>query len=410
MNTNAPLIDNNETEAPNPGAFLSAGFRPFFLFAGLYGLVPILAWVWAYLGDGDTPGEFAPAYWHGHEMIFGFVIAAATGFLLTAVPNWTGSQPFKGTPLAMLALIWVSGRFAMWFGWPLGPAFVALVDLSMIPVLIIYIGRRLFVHGVSANYIVLVILGVLFIANLSMHLEALGIFPDSASLGLYLGVFAVVFLVTMISGRVIPVFTANVLFRKGINVYTETPTKVTRLVVVSVVLAIISNLFGDDSDLARYIAGALTLLAAIALFIRMGRWKSFMILDEPIMWILHAGHFWLIIGFALLAAANFSDDISRDAGIHALTSGTMGTMIIAMLTRVALGHSGRVIKASTPIIVAYYMIIAGSVMRVLAALFQLHLPAEGYAILIGSAGLIWAGGFAVFVIVFWPILTRPRAD
>ncbi len=408
MNSENPTSNPGPQTAPKAGALFSAGFRPFFLLAGFYGFFPIFSWLWAYLGDGDVPGYFAPSHWHGHEMVFGFVIAAASGFLLTAVPNWTYSKPFQGAPLAALTLVWLLGRAVMWFGWPLSPLFVAIVDLMMIPTLAVYIGRRLVAHGVRQNYIVLVVLSVLFCANLLMHLEALAILPDSAGLGLNLGVFGVIFLVAMISGRIIPGFTANALRREGINVFTETPMTVTRLVVLSIVLAILFDLFGGDEGTGRLAAGVTAATAALALLIRMRRWKSFMVVRQPIVWILHAGHFWLIVGFALLAASHFSDEISRDAGLHAFTAGAIGTMIIAMVTRVSLGHSGREIKASPAIVVAYFMVILGSILRVIAALAQTLLPGEGYSYLIGAGGLLWAGGFVVFTIVFWPILTRSR--
>jgi uncharacterized protein involved in response to NO len=408
MNGKININEPNQGKSADSIAFLSAGFRPFFLFAGLYAVLPVFAWVAAFLGDGNTPGEFAPSYWHGHEMVFGFVSAAATGFLLTAVPNWTRTLPFSGKPLTVLVLIWFCGRLAMWFGWPAGPFFVAIVDLTLIPALGIYIGRRLVAHRVRRNYIVLVVLSILFLANLMMHLENMGMLTDSAGLGLNLGIYAVVFLVAMISGRVIPGFTANALHRRGIDADTQTPTKVAFVVISSLILAAAFDLFGGDSEIAHSLAGGMAGLVSLALLVRMWRWKTRMILGDPIVWVLHVGHFWLVIGFALLAGAHFNDGMMRDAGLHALTTGAIGTMIIGMMTRAGLGHSGREIKASGAITAAYLMIITGAALRTVAAVAQAELPGDGYSILIGVAGLLWAGGFVVFVSVFWPILTRPK--
>jgi len=398
MSNRIPINEPEKLEVANTSAFLSAGFRPFFLFAGLSGVVPLLAWVLAFLGYANTPGEFPPTYWHGHEMIFGFTIAAAAGFLLTAVPNWTHSAQFSGWKLGLLALVWLVGRFAMWFGSTVDPLVVAILDLALIPLLAIYIGRRLVAHKMRRNYMVLGILSVLFIANGLMHLEALQILPDSAWLGLNLGLYVVILLVTLISGRVIPGFTAAALRRKGIEADTQTPSWVTVAVIVNLILTIVFDLFEIKG------VGILAGLTAVTLFIRMLRWKSLMILDDPIVWILHAGHLWLVIGFALLAAANFSDGLERDAGVHALTAGAMGTMVLGMMSRVALGHSGRGIKATNPIILAYLMIIVGAVLRVVAAI----IPGDNFSYLIGIAGLLWAGGYGLFTIVYWPILTRPR--
>ena len=399
MNHITPINDHDRPETANTRAFLSAGFRPFFLFAGISGVVPIAAWLLAFLGDGSTPGEFAPAQWHGHEMIFGFVTAAAAGFLLTAVPNWTRSAPFSGWPLAVLVSIWLGGRLAMWFGAPIGALPVAIIDLTMIPVLAFYIGRRIVAHKMRRNYIVLAVLFALFVANLLMHLEALQVFENSAWFGLNLGIYVVILLVTLISGRVIPGFTANALRRQGIEIDTQTPNYMTVMVIASLILAAVFDLFTIEG------AGFLAALAAAALLLRMWRWKTLMVLNDPLVWVLHAGHLWLVIGFALLALAGFSDGLERDAGLHALTAGAMGTMVLGMMTRVALGHSGRDMKVRAPIVVAYLMVIIGALLRVIAVIAPMG---SSFAYLIGAAGLLWAGGYVIFTIVYWPILTRPR--
>lgn len=408
MTVQIPVDNLEEPRSDNTMAFMSAGFRPFFLFAGVYAVAPLFAWLWAFLGDGETPGDFAPSYWHSHEMVFGFVVAAVTGFLLTAVPNWTRTRPFKGLPLFLLVGVWVLGRLAMWFGWPLGPHFVAVVDLAMIPLLTLYIGRRLVAHNVRRNYIVLGILSILFVANLMMHLEAMGLLADSAGFGLNMGIYGTAILLTLISGRVIPGFTANALRRGGLDVEAGTPTPVTRLVIFLVVLAALFDLFAPDAGPARFAAGGVAGLAALALLVRMRQWHSLKTLGDPIVWILHVGHFWLVLAFALLALATFSDGLTRDAGLHALSAGAFGTMIMAMMTRAALGHSGREIKASPAIALAYVMVIIGALLRVVASVTQLYLAGDGYNMMIGASGLLWAGAFAIFSVVFWPILTRPR--
>jgi len=399
MNHITPVNGHDRPETDNTSALLSAGFRPFFLLAGISGVVPIVAWLLAFLGDGNTPGDFAPAQWHGHEMIFGFVTAAAAGFLLTAVPNWTRSGPFSGWPLAVLVSIWLGGRLAMWLGAPVGPLPIAIVDLAMIPVLAFYIGKRIIAHKMRRNYIVLVVLFVLFVANLLMHLEALQVFDDSAWLGLNLGIYVVILLVALISGRVIPGFTANALRRQGIEVDTQTPNYMTVIVIASLIAAALFDLFAIEGG--EFLAA----FAAAALLLRMWRWKTFMILNDPLVWVLHAGHLWLVIGFALLALAGFSDALERDAALHALTAGAMGTMVLGMMTRVALGHSGRDMQVRAPIVVAYLMVIVGAGLRVIAVIAPMG---SSFAYLIGAAGVLWAGGYVIFTIVYWPILTRPR--
>lgn len=408
MNARISVQGPGEPEETVRVAFLSAGFRPFFLFAGLYGVFPLAAWLWAYLGDGATPGDFAPSHWHGHEMIYGFVVAAVAGFLLTAVPNWTRSGAFAGMPLAVLAAVWLGGRLAMWFGDALGPAAVAALDLTMIPLLGVYVGRRLVAHRVRRNYIVLGVLAVLFLGNLMMHLEAMDLTADSATMGLEIGLYGVVFLLAMISGRVIPGFTANALRHRGVEVEAGTPSGVTRAVVVLVIAASLLDVFAADAGPGRFAAGLAALLAALALMVRMRDWHSVKTLGDPIVWVLHAGHFWLVVGFALLALADFTSGIERGAGVHALSAGAFGTTVMAMITRAALGHSGRTIKASPAIAAAYAMVVIGALLRVVAALAVHDLPPGGYEGLLIASGLSWSGGFAVYCLVFWPILTRPR--
>ncbi|MBL6942519.1 MAG: NnrS family protein, partial [Rhodospirillales bacterium] len=279
---------------------------------------------------------------------------------------------------------------------------VAVIDLTMIPVLALYIGKRLLAYKMRRNYIVLAVLFVLFSANVLMHLEATQVLADSAGFGLNLGIFVVVLLVTLISGRVIPGFTANALRRRETDVDTQTPDSVTRVVIISVILAAAFDLL----DLQG--AGVVAVVAALALLVRMARWKTLLILDDPLVWVLHAGHLWLVMGFVLLSVARFSDGLERDAGLHALTAGAMGTMVLGMMTRVSLGHSGRELKVSTAIVAAYLMVIAGALVRVIVAIFPEQLPGDSFSYLISVAGLLWAGGYAIFLGVYWPILTRPR--
>jgi len=277
----------------------------------------------------------------------------------------------------------------------------------MIPALAIYIGKRLVAHKVRRNYIVLGVLGVLFVANLMVHLEAIGAFADSASFGLDLGLYGVVILVTLISGRVIPGFTGKALCRQGLEVDTGTPVIVTQAVMLCVILAALSGLFAGE---ARLVAGIFAAFASLALLIRMGRWKTRLVLGNLIVWVLHAGHLWLVVGFALLVAANLSGAVDRGAAVHALAAGARGTVILAMMSRAGLGHSGRKITASPAMVAAYWMVIAGSLLRVMAALAQTQLPGDSFSLLVGTASLLWGGSYVIFAVAFWPILTMLRID
>ncbi|MHA1597585.1 MAG: NnrS family protein, partial [Alphaproteobacteria bacterium] len=284
--------------------FFSAAFRPFFLFAGLYAMAPLIFWLTVSGGDATVPGPLAPSYWHGHEMLFGFAIAAACGFLLTAVPNWASSAPVTGVELAILVGLWLVGRIAFWFGWPLGPGLVAALDLALLPALAVIVGRRIVAAGLRRNYVFLGLLGILFTGNLLMHLQAIGVTEDTAGTGIRLGIYGLVLLLALIGGRIVPNFTSGALRAAGKSVEASTPPGIEKLVVISLLIAIIADLAGDAIP-----GGLLTvsrLLAAVALLLRMRNWQTGEILDQPIVWVLHLGHLWLVVGFALLGMSTLT--------------------------------------------------------------------------------------------------------
>lgn len=382
----------------NPPAFLSAGFRPFFLFAGIYGMAPLVFWLTVFGGAGHVPGPLPPVYWHGHEMLFGFAAAAVCGFMLTAVPNWTRTPGLTGIKLGLLAALWVAGRIAFWFGWPIGPVPVAIIDLSLIPALAIVLGVRIVAAGLRRNYIFLGLLGLLFTGNLLMHLQAAGITSATAETGLRLAVYGIVLMLALISGRIVPNFTGGPLRSLGVKEEATTPAIVEKLVVASLLVAIIADL--ADESVPDNVTAALQLLVSAALFVRMRHWQTLKILSLPIVWVLHLGHFWLAIGFLLLGLSGLTGHPGEDAALHALTAGAVGTMVLAVMTRAALGHTGRKIRASGPIVATYLLVSAGTLLRVLA-------PYLGTQAIV-AGGILWAMAFAVFTVVFWPILTKKR--
>ncbi|NQV47332.1 MAG: NnrS family protein [Rhodospirillaceae bacterium] len=394
-----------EKSDTHPAAFLSIGFRPFFLFAGIYGVIPVIVWLLTYGGVMDLPGPLAPMLWHGHEMIFGFGVAAATGFLLTAVPNWTGTPPVQGPVLAGLAALWLAGRAVMWVGWPLGGFFVAALDLALIPAVAIVAGRRIASTGAGRNYVFLGLLAILFAGNLLMHLEAAGLAENTAATGLRIGVYGFALLITLIGGRVIPNFTANALKAAGNTAPVASHPTVEKLVVIGVLTATIA---GITLESPNFIIGATALTAAALLAFRMRHWQTLHTRHQPILWVLHLGHIWLVIGFALMGLAALGGPVGESAAIHALTAGAMGTMILAMMTRAALGHTGRQVIASAPIVVSYAMASLGAILRVLATVGEALIGPSGPGLMIAAGGILWMLAFAIFTIVFWPILTGPR--
>ncbi len=377
------------------------GFRPFFLLAALYGVFSPTAWTVAYLWGLPFPGAEAPTLWHAHEMIFGFAMAAAAGFLLTAVPAWTGTPAPAGLPLILLTTIWLAGRLVSWSADSLAAGVVAGIDLLMIPALLVLVAPPVVASGKLRNAPVLVLVGFLFVANLLYHAEALAWSEDTAALGLRLATYVFVLLVVVIAGRITPVFTANALRATypDIEVRTERPAQI-----ASIVFAV-TALVADLAALPDTVSGTAALVAAVALAWRMRRWSTVKTLDDPMLWVLHLAHAWLPVSFALLAGAKLLDWPAEDAALHAFTAGAMGTAIVAVMSRAGLGHTGRPLKAPPAMVASYLCITAAAVLRVTGAVAtEFLVPAFLFA------GAFWSLGFALFAGVLAPVLLRPRPD
>lgn len=393
-----PIASKGRDSGPAP--ILSYGFRPFFLAAGAYGALSLALWVGAYAGVVALPGELAPSFWHGHEMLFGFAVAVISGFLLTAVSAWTGSPPVSGGRLAGLVALWLMGRIALWLADILTPVAVAALDLVYVPVLIVFVVRRLLTTGQRRNMVFPVLLAFLFAANLLYHLEAVGWGDDMARLGLHLSVYVFALLIAAIGGRIVPSFTANALRKRGDDVEVRSNPVIEKLVMISMAAAAAADLLSPGGT----IAGGLALVASILLALRMRHWQTLRTLGDPILWILHLGHAWLVVAFACSAVAGLTGLVPAGATLHAFTSGAIGTIVIAMMTRVALGHTGRELKASPATVAAYLMVNGAALLRIAAATFD---PLHSEFWIIASGGL-WSLAFTVYVVIYWPVLTGPR--
>ncbi len=383
-------------------AFLSYGFRPFFLFAGLYAVLGLAAWL-AWIGlNAQVPSmgtDFPPFQWHAHEMLFGYTTAAFAGFLLTAAPGWTRREPVSGGPLALLAAAWVSGRAAVWLSAYLAPALVAVIDLSFLVLLFGLVFRTL--TGGSARHLVFLgVLVLLFAANAMVHLERLGFTGDTALAGHLLAIDTYVVLITVIGGRVIPAFTRNALRRDGDDDPLPPRPWLDRLSILSVVAVLAAGQFSAGGALPGWLAVAAALINGV----RLVGWRGWRLLDQPIMWILHVGYGWLVAGLALKGIALVGGGIDETAALHALTIGAIGSMTLGIMTRAGLGHTGRALRVAPAITFAYLALSAAAVIRVGGPLW---LP-EYYNAALLAAGLSWCVAFAVFSWVYWPILTRPR--
>jgi len=376
------------------------GFRPFFLVAGLYAVIAIAGWVWIYATGRVPSAALPPLLWHGHEMLFGFIGAAIAGFLLTAVPSWTGTRGFAGPPLVALTVLWLAGRIAFAATGSLPPLWLAVCELSFLPLLAFLIGRTL-LRTHNRNFPMLIIIAVLWAIDAWFLYSITNGEFALASRALRVGIGLVLLLVTVIGGRIVPNFTASALRQRGIEAAIRSRPPVERITIGSMVLMVVVDLVAPSHWAAWAVAG----VAALAQAVRMSGWRSLRTLSDPIVWVLHAAYAWLPIGLALKAVHIATGAAWAAHWQHALTIGVAATMILAVTTRASLGHTGRPLVVARSIAVAYMLLL-------LAALVRVFGPAvmPDYLLTIEAAALLWIAAFGIYVFVYAPILTKPRVD
>ena len=363
--------------------FLSGGFRPFFLGAALWAAIAMPVWLTAYVHGYAIGGALPAMLWHAHEMVYGFAVATLAGFLLTAIPNWTGRLPVRGAALGVLAALWLAGRVAMFFP----PVVAALVDPAFLAALMAVVARELVAGRNFRNLPLLGALGVLLAGNVLMHLHALGV-TYTAALGARVGVATLAAMIALIGGRIVPSFTRNWLAKARPGARMPAPTS--RLDMACLVVAV--------AGLAAWVAAPaaapsrlMLVAAAAAVALRLSRWRSLATLGEPLLWILHAGYAWLAAGLALAA-------IPGAPAVHALTVGAVGTMTLAVMTRASLGHAGQPLAAGPGTTAIYVLILAAAVLRVAAP----YVPAP--VSVASLAGVAWTAAFGLFAFLYGPLL------
>lgn len=393
------LLKINEP-VPANGASVSAlwalGFRPFYLLAAAFACLAIPLWVVSL--SGGVVLALPSVLWHAHEMIFGFVAAVIVGFLYTAGRNWTGLPTPSGMLLAALAVLWLAGRVALLIS---HGAVAALIDVLFLPVAATLLGRVLVRAGNRRNYFVLVILGALALANVLFHLARLQFMGLDALTPLHFALGLIVLLETVMGGRVIPMFTENgVRMATGKPVLLIQPAWLNRSAIAATGVALLLWVAGVGAW-----AAPVSLLAGGLQLARTLHWKPWLTLKIPLLWVLHAGHLWIPIGLLLLAAAQL-DWLPRSAPVHAFGIGATGGLIIGMITRTALGHTGRMLIAS-PLETAAYALISGAALARVATLVLLP-AAAGAGIHLAAS--LWTLGFGLYLFRYAPFLMRPRAD
>jgi uncharacterized protein involved in response to NO len=379
---------------------LSYAFRPFFLLNGLFAVVVVLLWTLMLHGAWPSgPANFT--LWHAHEMLVGFAMAAIAGFLLTAIPNWTSRPPLTGQPLAWLILAWLGGRLAMAASGSLPEWIVAPIDLAFPLLLFLLVLREIVAAGNRRNYPVVAIAAVLTLLNLFYHLGAEGRVPNAERTALHLITHTILLLVTVIGGRVVPHFTANWLRDRGAARVRGNKAAIDRLTIATTLLVGLAASLTPPGPPT----GVLAILASILHAVRLAAWRGVATRAEPLLFMLHVAYAWLPVGYALMACAAFGWIFPPTAALHALTMGAIGSMILAMMTRVPLGHTGRALHASQLIALAYAVLTAAVVVRVLSPL-----AGSAYLVMIDVSALGWMLAFAIFSFHYWPILTRPRVS
>jgi uncharacterized protein involved in response to NO len=377
-------------------AILSYGFRPFFLLGSLYAGLAVLAWLPMFYGELQVSTLLAPRDWHIHEMLYGYLPAVITGFLLTAVPNWTGRLPLQGRPLLALVIAWLFGRIAVttsaWIGW----RSAALIDGSFLVLVALATGREIVAGRNWRNLKVLAVLLVLVMGNALFHWEAHTF--GAAEYGTRIGIVSTVLLVILIGGRIVPSFTRNWLVRENPG---RLPAPFGPFDIIALVGAGASLLLWVLWPKESFTGTALVASGALQ-GLRLMRWAGDRTWRDRLVLVLHGAYAFVPIGFVLAGLASLGM-VPSGAGVHAWSGGALGIITLAVMSRASLGHTGRPLVASVATQALYVLILASVLARICAALHP-----EWAMGLLPIAGLAWAAAFLGFAAAYWGVLTRPR--
>ena len=395
----APLVSiQNPTPAagraaPPPGfALWQLGFRPFYWLASVFAALSIGLWALQFAGWLGTPYLAGPM-WHAHEMVFGFTLAVVVGFLFTAGRNWSGRPTPTGAPLMALAALWVAGRVLVLtpWGWAAAAANVAFPLAAAVGLAVPFIAARN-----KRNYFFIGLLVLMAAAALGVHLAQLGVTTLPGWVGIQVALDVVLFMMAVMGGRVIPMFT------NSIPAANATKRPWLEKAALGSTLALLA---ADALGLRGGLLAALVLLCALAHLARWARWQPWKTLRTPLVWVLHAAYLWIPLHLALRALAE-GGVVSASVATHALTVGAIGGLVIGMMTRTALGHTGRPLKAGRADVACYLLVLGAALVRVALPLLA---PAQLVHAVLASAAL-WSAGFALYALAYWPVLSRVRAD
>jgi uncharacterized protein involved in response to NO len=375
---------------------LSYGFRPFFLFGAIYAGLGVLAWLPMFNGELELSTDFSPVDWHVHEMLYGYLPAVVTGFLLTAIPNWTGRLPIQGMPLLVLVAVWVVGRVAVTFSGEIGWLLAAIFDVSFLTLVVAATAREIVVGKNWRNLRVVGLVTLLLAGNVAFHVEAH--VRGTAEYGARIGIAAIVLLIVVIGGRIVPSFTRNWLARENPG---RLPAPFARFDVAVIGVTAATLVLWTVQPIGRLTAAALAITGVLNI-LRLARWAGDRTWRDRLVLILHVGYAFVPLGL-LLASAAAVDIVVTSAGIHAWTVGAAGTMTLAVMTRASLGHTGNALSASPMTQTIYAAVVLAALARICASLE----PGWSDALLHVTA-FAWCVAFFGFALSFGPMLVGSR--
>jgi len=377
-------------------ALFSYGFRPFFLGGALWAALGILLWLAQYQGELALPTAFGPIDWHIHEMLYGYVGAVVAGFLLTAVPNWTGQLPINGPPLVALAGLWLAGRVAVLFSATIGAVPAAIIDVAFLTILAALMLREIIAGKNWRNLRVIAVLAVFIAGNVVFHAEA--IMRGSADYGVRIGIGAAIGLIMVVGGRIVPSFTHNWLKRENPGRLPQPFSRFDALSLAVAGIGLVAWVVAPGHD----VTGGLLLSAFLLQALRLARWAGDRTIADRLVLVLHVGFAFVPIGFALTGAAILVPEaVPLSAGFHAWTAGAIGIMTLAVMTRASLGHTGQALKAGPATQAIYACALVAAVVRIAAA----FVPSLA---LLHIAAFAWAAAFGGFALFYGPPLMRQR--
>lgn len=379
-------------------ALWSSAFRPFFLLGASYGLALMAGWSGVYLGIWGPPSQATPlTLWHGHEMLFGFATAIVVGIMLTALPGWPGTAEVQGVRLIALVGLWMAGRAALWGAASLPPIMAAAIDLLFLPAVFVSIAAQLLRIANRRYLLLLPILIALFVSNLVWHAGAITADARLAGLGLRASVHVLICLFVLVGGVLTPIFTGNALRDKARGGQAPFVFALDAAAFTVVLVLAALDLAGASSRLI----GIAALGCAVVHGWRVTRWKGWRVVDVPLVLTMHLAFAWLLIAFALKAAAELTGVVPEAAWMHAFTVGCLGMMMLGLMTRVVLRHTGRALIVPPAMLVAYALMSIAAIARLAAVVYDL-----GHA-MIAFASLAWAAPFAIYLALFGWILLSP---